>query len=357
MIKKIDIYIIKKFLGTFFFSILLIIAIAIVLDMSEKIDSFREAPLSEIIVDHYLNFIPFYANLFSPLFTLIAVLYFTSRMAARFEIVAMVSSGISFYRIFVPYMISALLIAILVYMLGNFIIPDANKDRIAFEDTYVNSPFKNKEINIHRQISRDEYLYMERYNNMTRTGYKFSLEKFDDNKLIYKLLSDSAMYDSITREWDVKNYYARTLYEDSSVVTSGAQMDTILNFEPTELSRRPNFVAETMDFRELNQHIETLLFRGYKVDKYLVEKYKREAIPFSIIILTIIGLTVSLRDMRGGTGAYVGFGIILSFTYILLNKVSVTYGIEGNLHPRFAVWLPNILFSLVASYLIWTTPK
>ena len=211
--KILDLYIIKKFLGTFFFSMVLIILIVVVFDISEKIDDFigREAPLKAIVFDFYFNFIPFFVNLFSPLFTFIAVILFTSQLATRTEIVAILCSGVSYRRLLLPYMVSAIVIAILSLYLNNFVIPIATKKRIAFEDKYIRNEFQNRNRNIHIQLSPGNYIYLESYNTTEITGYKFSIEKFKNDELAYKLIAESIKWDTTKNNWSINNYYIREI--------------------------------------------------------------------------------------------------------------------------------------------------
>lgn len=357
--KKIDVYIIKKFLGTFFFAIVLIITIAIVFDFSEKIDNFieKEAPASAIFFDYYLNFIPYFANLFSFLFTFVAVIYFTSRMANRSEIVAIRASGVSFERFLVPYFISAFIIALLSFLLSAWVIPRANETRLAFQDKYIKHRFYYSERNIHKQVQPGTFVYMESYNNRIDIGYNFSLEHFEDGKLTRKLMSDYIKWDTTKNKWVIHNYYIRHIDGMQERLEKGARKDTTLRIHPQEFKRRLNFV-ETMTLPELNDYIEEQYLRGNShMENFLIEKHKRVAFPFSTFILTVIGATVASRRMKGGTGAHIGLGIGLSFTYILFMQVSFQFSISGNMSPLLAVWIPNIIFALIAAVLYYFTPK
>ena len=251
--KLIDRYIIRKFLGTFFFSMALIILIVVVFDISEKIDDFiaKEAPLKAIIFDYYLNFIPFFLNLFSPLFTFIAVIFFTSQMANRTEIVAILSSGVSYRRLLVPYMVAATVIAILSLYLNNFVIPHSTKKQIAFEDIYIRNEFHNNDRNIHKQISPGNYIYLERYSTDENIGYKFSIEKFSKGKLYYKLMADSIKWDSTKSNWSIRKYYIRYINGMDEYIRTGKKIDTSFAFTPAEFGRKDNMVG-TMDYFELN---------------------------------------------------------------------------------------------------------
>lgn len=357
--KKLDSYIIKKFLGTFFYAISLIILIAVVFDYSEKIDDFLEndAPLNKILFDYYLNFIPFFANMFSYLFTFIAVIYFTSKMAAQSEISAILSSGISFNRMLVPYFISAAIIAIFTFVLGSYIIPPANETRLDFENEYIFSRYSNTEKHIHRQIAPGVLIYMENYSATNDIGYKFSMEKFEDGRLKTKLLSDYIKWDTTKNKWAIHNYTIRQIDGMDEKLQHGALIDTTLNMKPEEFRTRQN-VVETMNLTELNHFIDQQIERGVEsVEYYLIEKHKRIAAPFSVFILTLIGVSLSVRKTRGGIGAHIGIGILLSFSHILFMQVSHQFAISGSLTPMLAVWVPNILFLFIGIVLYLNAPK
>jgi len=353
-IKILDKYIIKKFLGTFFFALGLIIAIAIVFDISEKIDDFleREAPIKAIVFDYYLNFIPFFGNLFSPLFVFISVIYFTSRMAAQTEIVAILGSGVSFKRLLVPYLVAAAMLASLSLVLNHFIIPHSNTKRIAFETQYIKNRYVYSNRNVHRQISPGNYIYFESYNNIDRIGYQFSLEKFVNGKMTYKLLSERILWDSLKNNWIVENYFIRKIDGMNEYTRSGYRLDTILSFYPSEFNRRSNII-ESMDSPELNRYIKEETIRGSEeIPLFLIEKHRRTSIPYATFVLTVIGVSMSSKKVRGGIGVQLGFGILLSFTYIMFMQISQTFATNGSLPPLLAVWLPNLLYTVIALYLL-----
>lgn len=359
MLKKLDVYIIKQFLGTFFFSIALIITIAIVFDFSEKIDNFidKEAPIKAIFLDYYLNFIPYFANLFSFLFTFIAVIYFTSRMANRSETVAIRASGVSFARFLRPYFISAFIIAVISFFLSALIIPKANSVRLDFEEKYIRGHYYYSDRNIHKQVQPGTFIYMESYNNRVDIGYNFSIEHFEDGKLKRKLMSDYIKWDSTKNKWTIHNYYIRHIKGNRETLEKGARKDTTLRIQPKEFKRRLNFV-ETMTLGELDDYIDEQYLRGNShMENFLIEKHKRIAFPFSSFILTLIGASLASRRVKGGTGAHIGLGIALSFTYILFMQVSFQFAIGGTMSPLLAVWIPNIIFGIVAGILYYRTPQ
>ncbi len=358
-IKILDSYIIRKFLGTFLFSIALIVAIAIVFDISEKVDDFieRNAPLKVIIFDYYFNFIPYFANRFSPLFVFISVIFFTSKMAGQTEIIAILNSGISFNRFLRPYMIAATVIAIASFYLNNWVIPHANKGRLAFENVYIKNPYVYSNRNIHRQLKPGEFLYFESYDNKANTGFLFSIENFENGQMKSKLMADRITWNPQTKSWTLENYTIRHINGMHEQLVRGVRMDTTLAINPEEFNRRLNFI-EAMDYGELNKFIKEEKLRGTEsIPYYEVEKYRRSSYPFATFILTIIGVSISSKKVRGGIGLQLGAGILLSFTYIMFMQVSTTFATNGNLPPIIAVWIPNIAYAAVAIYILRTAPK
>jgi len=358
--KKLDSYIIKKFLGTFFYAIALIIVIVIIFDISEKIDDFIEkhAPLSQIIFVYYLNFVPYFVNLFSPLFTFIAVIYFTSRMASNTEIIAILSSGISFRRMLRPYIISAVFLGLLSFTLSNFIIPHANRKRMEFEMAYLRNKRHSDAMNIHMQINPGTYIYAEHYDAApSNMAYHFSMEKFNDKGLYYKLMSDGAKWDSTKGSWTIENYYIHKIDGLKESIKSGKKLDTIINLKPFDFLENTQDI-ETMDFSELNTYIKKEKLKGTEnLLNYQLEKHKRIAFPFATIVLTLIGVSLSSRKMRGGIGFHLGTGISLSFAFILFMQISTTFTTNGNLPAYIAVWIPNVIFGALSWYLLRIAPK
>jgi len=356
----IDRYIIRKFLSTFFFSIILIMAIAVVLDLSEKIDDFLEsnAPVSKIIVDYYFNFIPYFASLFSHLFTFIAVIYFASRMAYNTEFIAILSNGVSFNRILYPYFISALIITGFSFTLNNFVIPHATAKKQAFEDQYYHkSPHVYNERNIHKQISPGVLIYLENYNTYNNSGRFFSIEKYEKGELVSKLLSKDVRWDSTKRKWTVRDYMIRDFTGDKQYIKSGKSIDTTLNIDPEEFQRRDNAV-EAMNLPELNRFIKRQKMQGASnLREIMIEKQKRFSFPFSTFILTLIGVSVSSKKVKGGIGMQIGIGLLISFSYILFLQFSSQFSISGSLSPFVAAWIPNVLFLVIAIFLYRMAPK
>ena len=359
LLKILDKYIIRKFLGTFFFSLALIILIAVVFDISEKLDDFieRKSPFKSIVFDYYFNFIPYLANLFAPLFVFISVIFFTARMAANVEIVAILNSGVSFRRLLFPYFIAAGMLAAISFYFNGWVIPHSNKIKLDFENVYIKNPVEFKDRNLHRQISPGVFMYMESYNNRNNTGYRFSLEKIENGKRTWFLNSDRIQWDSLTNKWIVQNYYIRSINGYHEKIESGMRKDTTFKIKPADFKRRLNII-ESMDSRELNQFIREEKLQGSEnVTTYLVEAYRRIALPFSTFILMLIGVSLSSKKIRGGIGAQLGLGITLSFAYIMFMQISNTFAINGSITPILAVWIPNIVFATVAVFLLRVAPK
>lgn len=359
-LKIIDIYIIRKFLGTFFLAIALILSIAVVFDISEKIDDFIEngASLRKIIFEYYLNFIPYFAVLFSSLFTFISVIYFTSRMAYNTEIIAILNSGMSFRRFLRPYLISSFIIALFSFLLSDQVIPHANSVKLAFEEEYINSiPRRFNQKNFHRQIEPGIYVYLENYSTRSQVGYNFSIEKFEGNTLVSKLIADQIRWDTAVDKWSLRRYYQRDIDGMHEYITTGRKKDTTINIRPEDFAIRTTIV-ETMSLKELDDFIEQQIMQGESnVKAYQIERHKRIAFPFSTFILTFIGVAVSSRKVRGGIGLQIAIGVIISFAYILFMQFSSQFAIGGLLPVMLAAWIPNILFVFVALFLFRMAPK
>ena len=359
-LKILDLYVIRKFLSTFFLSIVLILSIVVIFDLSEKIDDFIEsgATAHEIIFDYYVNFIPYFGVLFSSLFAFIAVIYFTSRMAYNTEIIAILNSGMSFRRFLVPYLISATVIAALAFYLSDQVIPGANKIKLDFEEKYVKkAPIKFKTKDFHRQIEPGIYIYLQNYSNVSKVGYNFTIEKFEDGELVSKMFADQIRWDTAVNKWEARRYYIRTIDGLNETIEEGKIIDTTLAIHPDDFKMRLTIV-ETMSFRELDEFIDKQLMQGEtNVTAYQIERQNRIAFPFSLFILTLIGVAVSSRKMRGGIGLQIAIGVVISFSYILFTQFSKQFAIGGLLPVAAAVWLPNVFFFFVAIYLFRLAPR
>lgn len=357
--KILDRYILKKYIGTFVYAISLLIVVVIIFDVSENIEDFlkNNAPIKEIIVDYYINFIPYFINLFIYLFIFISVIFFTSKMAGNTEIIAILSSGISFTRFLYPYLLGSIMVGIVSLYLGNFLIPQTNEIRRDFRQKYVENLHKDAGRNIHVQTEKGVFVYVESYNNKKHTGNRFTIEKFQDQELVYKLIADRIDYDS-TGLWRISNYTERFIDGTNEYIVKGKTKDTLITgLKPTDLYTLKH-EHEIMNFWELREHIAEEKLKGSKkVTVFELEMHNRIASPVAIIILTFIGAALSSRKVRGGIGMHLGLGIVITFSYILFMQFSNVFATFGNLSPVLAAWIPNILYAILCIYLIRTAPK
>ena len=359
-IKLLDWYIIKKFLGTYVFAIALIISIAVVFDFNEKMDKFmeREAPWSAIVFDYYMNFIPYFANLFSPLFVFIAVIFFTSKLAENSEIIAMFSTGMSFKRLMRPYMISAAVIAITKYKLGSYVLPKGSVSRLNFEDRYVKPKKKTSVRNVQLEVDSGVIAYIDNYRDYDKTGNRFSLDKFVDKKLVSHLTARKIVYDTTTvNKWTIHDYMIRELDGLKERIIKGERIDSIINMDPSDFLIMKN-QQEMLTSPELSEYIDKQRRRGFaNIKEFEIEYHKRIAMSFASFILTVIGLSLSSRKTKGGMGLHLGIGLGLSFSYILFQTITSTFAVNGNVPPMIAVWIHNILYTFIAFYLYKKAPK
>lgn len=360
---RVDHYIVYKFLSTYIFLITIIVVIAVIFDFNEKIDKLTQshAPLQKIVFDYYVNFVPYFANLFSPLFVFIAVIFFTSKLADNSEIIAMKSTGMSFRRLLRPYMFSAALIALTTYLLGAYVIPQSNVARVNFENRYIKKKTDITSVdNVQMQVDTGVVAYITHFDNVTKSGYGFSLDKFVDKKLVSHLTAQSIQYDTLSDRrfsWTLRQYKIRTLKGMREKLESGQKLDTIIVMEPKDFFYVRG-QQETMTVPELDEFIDRQKLRGAAgVSTFEVEYHKRFATPFAAFILTLIGVSLSCEKRKGGMGASIGVGIALSFTYILFQTVSATFAINAGWPAMFSVWLPNIIFALIAAVLYRRTPQ
>ena len=350
---RLDRYIIGKFIGTYFFAILLIISISIVFDVNENLSKFTEyhAPLKAIVFDYYANFVPYFANLFSPLFVFIAVIFFTSKMAGNSEIIAIMAAGVSFKRLMRPYMFSCVLISIMSYYLSAYVIPHGTVIRQNFESLYKNNKKNTSAENVQLQVSPGVIAYIQHYDNKMKRGYGFCLDKFDNKKLISHMTALEIQYDTIADEkyhWNAFSWKIREMRGMREKITSGMNLDTLITMEPTDLVYSKG-QQETFTSPELKEYISKQIDRGSaNVVRYQVEYHKRIASSFASFILTIIGVSLSSRKRKGGMGMYLGIGLALSFIYIMLQTVSSSFAINAGTPAPLAAWAPNIIFAFVA---------
>lgn len=385
LFKKIDKYIIRKFLGTFVFTTVLLLVIAIIIDITQRLTNFLEHDLSlkEIVMDYYIHFALFYGNMFIPVVVFVTVILFTSKLSGNSEIIAILSSGITLKRLIKPYMISAFCIALFSFLNNHMLLPLSNHERLTFDEKYFTKR-KVREINhIHKQISDEEYVYVNSFKIESQSGNLFSYEVFFDNQLAYKLLADNIsekFTDSLeqqtlrllrTKRRTVEmtsldsalllrgepEYMKTVLMGNEDSITTDYTLDTILKFKVEELAPR-KYIAETMNFFQLRNFIEIEKFRGSgDTNIYEIEMHKRTSLPFSTFILTIIGLSVSMRKKRAGTGVNLAVGMVLVFLYVFFMRLSDTFSIKAGFPPMIAAWSPNLIFAGIAFYMYLRVKK
>ncbi len=352
--KKLDWYIIKKFLTTYVFLIAIVILIAIIFDYNEKIDKFTKSHVSadKVIFDYFLNFIPY--------FIFLSVIICTTKLASGSEIVAMKAAGMSFRRLLRPYMFSAALIAVTTFILGAYIIPRGNVARVNFENAYIKKKPITQADNIQMQTDTGVVAYITRFNNETKSGYGFSLDKFEDRKLVSHLTAQSIQYDTLADRrysWTLRNVRIRTLKGMREEISTHTTLDTIIMMEPADFFYVKN-QQETLTLPELAEFIDKQKLRGVKgINTFEVEYHKRFATPFAAFILTLIGVSLSSQKRKGGMGMALGAGLALSFGYIMFQTVSATFSTNAGFPPALAVWIPNIVFSIIAFVLYKRTPQ
>lgn len=346
LIKTFDKYIIKKFLGSYFFSIILLLVIVTMFDINEKLDAILEAPLYDTVFKYFMNFLPYFANQFSPLFTFIAVIFFTSKMADNSEIIAILSSGISYRRFLVPYLVSALVIACLSFVLSAYIIPPANIKRIEYTNKYV----KNKKVeygtNIQLEVADGIIAYISRFDNTTKTGYKFSMEEFDGKEIKSRLTAQIIKYDTLYH-WHLNDYVIRSFNGYRETIKKGHSIDTVIEIEPRDFIISSED-QETLTINELSDYIDRQKERGVaNIKGFEIEYHTRYAMMAAAFILTLIGMSLSSRKVKGGMGVNVGFGLVLSFTYILFMTITSTFAVKGYTSSFVAMWIPNIIYLII----------
>ncbi len=358
--KLLDLYILRKYLTTFVFVICILMAVIVVVDIVEKIDDFikRAAPLKAIVFDYYLNLIPYFANLLSPLMIFIATVFVTAQLAARTELIAILSSGVSFIRIMVPYLIGACLVGALIFYLTGWVIPNANKVRLAFEKKYTKDPFYYSGRNMHRKVAPEMYVYLESYDNSRDVGYRFTQEHIVGTQIKAKLSAQSITWKPEIGKWQLSDYQIHNFNGLKETLIYGSTKDTIIpNLVPADFTS--TFMQyETYTITELEELIGELIKRGDDgVAIYQIEKYVRFTSPFAILILTAMGVIVSARKSRQGVGFQIAFGFVLAFIYILIFIMTKSMAQVGSMPPILAVWIPNILFSIISFLLYFLVPR
>jgi lipopolysaccharide export system permease protein len=364
MFNKLDRYIIFKFLGTFFFMVMIILAVSIVIDVAEKIDDFieRKPPIDLLIFSYYRNFALFYGNLLAPVCIFLAVIYFTSRMTNNTEIVAMLAGGVSFWRVLAPYLATAVFLAGVSFYLNAYIVPIANQQRIDFEYQYLKRKTVMTDTNIHKKIGFDEktgietFIYIYSFNQWINEGFLFSMEVMDEQELLKKLDATKIKWLEESKTWRLENVSVHSFSGGKESLTRIPTMDTTFLLTPDDIYIK-EMRAESMPLNELYKSIELEKVRGSGLaEEMIVEKYRRFAYPFAAIILTIIGFAVSTKKRRGGTPLQIGIGLVINFIYVLL--VVTGQAILGDKYPAWiAVWIPNALGFIVGMFMLRIAPK
>ncbi len=360
MLKKLDWYIIRKFLGTFFFTMLLFILVAVVMNLSENVDDFIEdkVPFKAIIFEYYFNFIPNIVLMLSPLFIFIAVIFFTSRLASRSEIVAILSSGVSFYRIlFVPYLLSAIFLLGLQYYANHYLVPSANLGLYEYEQTYERKNKSKKERNIHMQIDANSFVTLKSYQPRDKTGQDFILEIMENDELKHKVKADKIKWNEEEEKWELTRFVNREIKGEEESLETGEKLLKEINLTPKDFGKKIE-LKEALTTPELDKLIEREKLKGSSTLPFLeVERHRRTSVPFATIVLTFIGFAIASRKTRGGMGLHILLGIGISSLYVVMMQFSTTFATNGDFSPLMAVWLPNIIFALVCVVLIWIAPK
>ncbi|NNC95669.1 MAG: YjgP/YjgQ family permease [Chitinophagales bacterium] len=356
--KKIDIYILKKFLGSFFYIMSLVMAVTVVIDISEKVDNFIRAGSSFLeIVDYYTAFIPYMAATLGPFFVLVSVIFFTSKLAYKSEVISILGSGVSYYRFLYPYVLGAFIIFTLQFVGNHYLVPKADKKRLAYEDVVIHKSRTRYSHDIHRQLKPGVFVYLERFSGRDSTGTKFSYEEFVDGELKYKLRANRIKWLPEEKTWQLESYVERTYKEEYEVVKNGKVKKMKVDIPPKEFIRR-NSVKEEMTTPELNEYIAEIKVSGAdKIGYLLIEKYQRTSAAFSIFILSIMGAGIASRKVRGGRGWHLVLGIALSALYEIVTKFSITFTLNADLPAIVSVWIPNLIFAIATIYIVKTTPK
>ncbi|MCB9230231.1 MAG: LptF/LptG family permease [Bacteroidia bacterium] len=360
---KIDRYIIKKFLGTFLFIVMIFLVVSVVIDVAEKIDDFieKKPPLNELIFEYYVDFMLFYGNLLSPICVFLAVIFFTSRLTQNTEIVAILSGGVSFWRLLAPYIGTGLFLAAVSFYMNAYLVPIATEERINFEYEYLKTKRVMDDINIHRKVGRDAegaetYVYIYSFNQLINEGYIFSMERVKDGDILTKINCDRINWVHDGSRWLMHDCHTRYLTPTSEAIVFNKEIDTTFLLTPDDIYVK-EMRAESLPLDKLYEYISLETDRGSDiVDELILEKYERWAYPFAAVVLTMIGFSVSTKKRRGGTALQLGIGLVLSFLYVTL--VVAGQAMVGDEFPAWlAVWYPNILFFGLGVFLLRIAPK
>ncbi len=356
--KKIDIYILKKLLGTFIFVTTVLIVIICVIDFTDKNDNFiRYNVTTDLIIQYYFSFAPYFAALLTPITAFIATVLVTAKLAAQTELIAILASGVSFRRLMRPFFIGAFMIAMVSFYLNGYLIPDANKFRVDFELNYIKRPYHNSDRNIHIKIGTTDYVYLNRYSNQKEVGHTVTLERFVDYELKEKITAKRIVWDSTVQKWQLKDWQRRTIMSDNEIITTGESLDTLLNMTVDDFENQAK-LQTTLTMPELQDHIDLQMSRGADdVMVFRIERYIRYMQPFTVIILCFIALIVSARKSRRGTGFQIALGFLIAFSFVILFVFAQAIAATDMMHPLLAIWIPNILFSGVGILMYHTIPR
>ena len=358
-----DSYLLRKYVGSVFYAIALLMTIIIVFDISQNMQYFNNTTAMNVITGYYLNFIPYFVTLFFPLFTFISVIWFTSKLSERNEIISFFNGGVSFYRFIVPYIVGAILLGIFSLFLSNFVVPTANANLNTFKDKYFHAPHNMgvgaiTQRNFHFKNTKNSYVYVQNWRKNALMGDKFTYEIFGEENIPYKLSADRIMYDTLKANWKLYNYRIRTFdAEGREHLIAGMEMDTTFNFGPADFSPDVS-TAGTMSYSKLKKFIKKEQEKGSTLVKsYQIEQHRRVANPASIIVMTLLGLCVAARKTQRGIGVHIFIGMFFVFTFIFLQQVSTVFAVSESLSPAMAVWLPNLIYLGISGFLLYTIPK
>lgn len=356
--KLLDSYVLKKFLSSFVFAITMLMTIIVVFDFSENVHRFLDnnIPMSDIITKYYFNFIPYFINLFIPLFTFISVIWFTSRMSNQNEIISILSGGVNFYRFLVPFLVGALIISSLAVVMSNELVPQTTEKMNQFKDNMMKKRSFPKTM-IHVRNSIDSYIFVERWDNRKQQGYNFTFEVMGSQFIKSKIKAKTITYDENNQRWTLRNYSRRTIHAGKETVVTGEVLDTVFNIVPNDLAQDTKF-SETMSYRELNQFIKAEKIKGTGMSKYyIIEKHSRLANSFGTFVMTILGFCVASQKTRRGVGVHIFFGIGLAFTFVFFQQVSNVFSMSGTIPPSLGPWIPNLFFMIVCGFLLKYSTK
>lgn len=344
--KKLDWYIIKKFLGAFFFMIAAFCVIAVVFDLSENVDDLitNDAPFSEILIDYYLNFCFHFGNMLSAFIVFIAIILITSGLAQRSELIAVLSGGVSFNRLLRPYFMASTFLVLMSLLIAHIILPEANKVKVDFEFKYIHTKFHISDHHMYREIEPGAIAYFRSITAERKVGYKFALENWEEGRMVRKIMASKAKSLG-DNQWRITNAKIRDIYEDGTEdIRHVAELDTVLNMAIDDFGQRKEIIS-TMNYNELNRYIEEVRASGSGSMAFVeIEKYSRTSNAFAIYVLTLIGVSIAARKVRGGTGVHLFLAIIIGLTYIFTMKIMTVAATNAGLPAAIAVWVPNILF-------------